>query len=180
MPEDLQNHIISEAKNHPGQVKFISGNLWDLYWPRFCVLSCILCKCGFIILWQEVDVLKTVWISCMGENVGDQENLPSGNIKYNPARGIPGYFFPYRNQPNYKTPFVMVQLIVPVSSRKKHSDIYDITLLMYFVEIWYPLLMCYWRHMLQVIHSSTLSAELGLGTFITTDRTDSAQSILRS
>jgi sodium/potassium-transporting ATPase subunit beta len=66
---------------------------------------------------QELEVLKTVWISCTGENVGDQENLPSGNIKYNPARGIPGYYFPYKNQPNYKTPFVMVQMIVPESSR---------------------------------------------------------------
>jgi len=66
---------------------------------------------------HEVDVLKTVWLSCSGENIGDQENLPSANMVYKPVRGIPGYFFPFMNQDNYKSPFVMVQLLVPESSR---------------------------------------------------------------
>jgi sodium/potassium-transporting ATPase subunit beta len=66
---------------------------------------------------QEVEILKTVWISCGGENVGDQENLPLGNIRYTPARGIHGYYFPYKNQPNYRSPFLMVQLDVPQTSR---------------------------------------------------------------
>jgi len=63
--------------------------------------------------------LRTVWLSCGGENVGDEENLPDGNISYKPVRGIPGFFFPYKNQPNYKSPFVMVQLDVPPTSRKQ-------------------------------------------------------------
>jgi len=66
---------------------------------------------------QEVDVLKTAWLSCTGENVGDQENLPSSNIVIKPQRGFPGYFYPYKNQPNYRTPFLMVQLSVPEASR---------------------------------------------------------------
>jgi len=66
---------------------------------------------------QEVEVLKTVWLSCSGENVGDTENLPDTNIVFKPQQGIPGYFFPYRNQANYKSPFVMVQLNVPETSR---------------------------------------------------------------
>jgi len=66
---------------------------------------------------QAEEVLKTIWLSCLGENVGDQENLPAGNIVYQPQQGIPGFFFPYKNQPNYRTPFVMVQLNVPESSR---------------------------------------------------------------
>ncbi|ODM97857.1 Sodium/potassium-transporting ATPase subunit beta-2 [Orchesella cincta] len=66
---------------------------------------------------KEVEVLRAVWLSCAGENVGDEENLPEGNISYQPLRQIPGYFFPYRNQQNYKSPFVMVQLDVPATSR---------------------------------------------------------------
>lgn len=66
---------------------------------------------------QELDVLKTVWLSCDGENVGDRENLPADKIILKPHQGIPGYFFPFRNQKNYKSPFVMVQLDVPEGSR---------------------------------------------------------------
>jgi len=62
---------------------------------------------------QEEEVLKTVWLSCSGENVGDTENLPNANIIFKPQRGIPGFFYPFKNQPNYRTPFVMVQMKVP-------------------------------------------------------------------
>jgi len=65
---------------------------------------------------DEVNVLRTVWISCGGENVGDQENLPPGYIQYYPTRGIPGYYFPYLNQKNYKSPFVFVHINLPQSS----------------------------------------------------------------
>jgi len=65
---------------------------------------------------HEVDLLKTVWLSCQGENIGDEENLPAGNMIYKPFRGIPGYYFPYMNQKSYRSPFVMVQLKVPPTS----------------------------------------------------------------
>jgi len=65
---------------------------------------------------NEVSVLKSVWLSCAGENVGDEENLPESKITYLPMQGIPGYYFPYKNQPNYRSPYVMVQLDVPPSS----------------------------------------------------------------
>ncbi|CAL8099438.1 unnamed protein product [Orchesella dallaii] len=65
---------------------------------------------------NEIEVLRSVWLSCAGENVGDEENLPESSITYLPFRGIPGYYFPYKNQPNYKSPFVMVQLNVPETS----------------------------------------------------------------
>jgi len=65
---------------------------------------------------NEARILNTVWVSCSGENIGDQENLPVGNINMHPARGIPGYYFPYMNQKNYRSPFIMVHLDIPKSS----------------------------------------------------------------
>jgi sodium/potassium-transporting ATPase subunit beta len=58
--------------------------------------------------------LDTVWISCVGENVGDQENL--GTVNYFPRPGIAGYYFPYSNQPGYQSPFIFVQLQKPKSN----------------------------------------------------------------
>jgi len=66
---------------------------------------------------NEASILNTVWISCNGENVGDQENIPNGHIYYYPKRGIPGYYFPYMNQKHYKSPFIMVHLDIPPTSR---------------------------------------------------------------
>jgi len=66
---------------------------------------------------SATDVLKTVWISCQGENVADKESLPEESISYEPLQGIPGYYFPYLNQKNYRSPFVMVKLDIPVKSR---------------------------------------------------------------
>jgi len=68
---------------------------------------------------KEVNVLNTVWLSCSGENVGDKENLPDGHMSFYPngLRGIPGYYFPYYNQAAYISPFVMVHLDIPDTSR---------------------------------------------------------------
>jgi len=66
---------------------------------------------------NEVNILNTVWISCLGESVGDRENLPEGHITYEPKRGIPGYYFPYHNQKNYKSPFIMVNFEIPKTSK---------------------------------------------------------------
>jgi sodium/potassium-transporting ATPase subunit beta len=75
-------------------------------------------------IWKEVNrssnavnTLKTVWLSCSGESVGDKENLPEGHITYEPERKIPGYYFPYKNQKNYRSPFVMVNFDIPKTSR---------------------------------------------------------------
>ncbi|CAL8074558.1 unnamed protein product [Orchesella dallaii] len=56
--------------------------------------------------------LETVWISCLGENVADMENV--GEILYYPMQGIPSYYFPYMNQKGYQPPFIMVQFTNPV------------------------------------------------------------------
>lgn len=66
---------------------------------------------------NAAEILKTVWFSCQGENVGDQESLPDQAITYEPLQGIRGYYFPYLNQKNYKSPYVMVHLDIPDTSR---------------------------------------------------------------
>jgi len=58
-------------------------------------------------------VLQTVWISCAGENVADEENI--GKVAYYPLPGIAGYFFPYKKQQGYQSPFIFVQFKNPVS-----------------------------------------------------------------
>jgi sodium/potassium-transporting ATPase subunit beta len=65
---------------------------------------------------NEVNILNTVWISCLGESIGDKENLPEGHITYEPKRGIPGYYYPYTNQKNYKSPYIMVNFDIPKTS----------------------------------------------------------------
>jgi sodium/potassium-transporting ATPase subunit beta len=57
-------------------------------------------------------VLRTVWISCDGENVADTENI--GPIQYYPFRGIAGYYFPFQKQQGYQPPFIFVQLKRPM------------------------------------------------------------------
>lgn len=50
--------------------------------------------------------LNTVWVSCEGENPSDKENI--GPIVMFPTRGIPGFYFPYKNQPGYLSPVVAI------------------------------------------------------------------------
>jgi len=51
-------------------------------------------------------------ISCEPENDGDFDNIR--NISFYPPTGIPYYYFPYWNQPNYQPPAIMMQVdIVP-------------------------------------------------------------------
>jgi len=51
-------------------------------------------------------------ISCEPENDADYDNIRS--ITFYPSTGIPSYFFPYWNQPNYQPPAVMAQVdLVP-------------------------------------------------------------------
>ncbi|PSN37802.1 Sodium/potassium-transporting ATPase subunit beta-2 [Blattella germanica] len=52
-------------------------------------------------------LLKTVWISCQGENPADKEFI--GPVDYLPQRGFPGYFFPYNtSKKGYLSPLVAV------------------------------------------------------------------------
>jgi len=55
----------------------------------------------------ELDVAKSVWIYCDGENPADKENI--GQITYFPMPGIPSYYFPFKKQANYVSPYIMVQ-----------------------------------------------------------------------
>lgn len=54
---------------------------------------------------------NTVWVSCEGENSADKENI--GPVHVFPNNGIPGYYFPYLNQPGYISPIVAVWLERP-------------------------------------------------------------------
>ncbi|XP_067143323.1 sodium/potassium-transporting ATPase subunit beta [Centruroides vittatus] len=48
-----------------------------------------------------------VWISCIGENAADKDNI--GDVEYLPEQGISVKFFPFKNQKEYLSPFVFVR-----------------------------------------------------------------------
>lgn len=50
--------------------------------------------------------LKTVWVSCEGENPADIENI--GPISYRPGLGFDGQYFPFLNVDHYLSPLVAV------------------------------------------------------------------------
>ncbi|XP_049802464.1 sodium/potassium-transporting ATPase subunit beta-2-like [Schistocerca nitens] len=52
--------------------------------------------------------LNTIWVSCRGENPADVETI--GPVKYVSGYGLPGYYFPFKNQENYLTPVIAIQL----------------------------------------------------------------------
>lgn len=54
-----------------------------------------------------------IWITCKGEHPLDVENI--GPISYVSKRGLPIYFFPYLNAPDYLSPIVAVKLERPKS-----------------------------------------------------------------
>lgn len=51
-----------------------------------------------------------IGITCEGENDGDRDSIM--NVTFYPPQGVPFYFFPYYNQPNYLPPFVMARFQV--------------------------------------------------------------------
>lgn len=51
-----------------------------------------------------------IGVSCQGESDGDSDNIRS--VMFSPPGGFPAYFYPYLNQPNYKSPLVMAQFDV--------------------------------------------------------------------
>ncbi|KAF7989747.1 hypothetical protein HCN44_008421 [Aphidius gifuensis] len=55
---------------------------------------------------RNPEELKTIWVSCEGENPADVENI--GAIQYKPRSGFPGFYFPYANSPGYLSPLVAV------------------------------------------------------------------------
>ncbi|XP_015793329.1 sodium/potassium-transporting ATPase subunit beta [Tetranychus urticae] len=54
---------------------------------------------------------RYIYITCQGQNPIDKENI--GQIQFFPEPGIRDYYFPFRNQDNYKSPFVFVQFTNP-------------------------------------------------------------------
>lgn len=50
---------------------------------------------------------SSVWIHCEGENPADKENM--GKITYIPERFIAKYYYPFKMQRGYVSPFIMVQ-----------------------------------------------------------------------
>ncbi|XP_069690315.1 sodium/potassium-transporting ATPase subunit beta-2-like [Periplaneta americana] len=50
--------------------------------------------------------LKSLWVSCEGENPADVEFV--GPIQYIPRREFPGYFFPYTDKKGYQSPLIAV------------------------------------------------------------------------
>lgn len=57
-----------------------------------------------------------VWINCRGENPHDRENI--GPINYVSKRGLPAYYFPYTNVPDYLSPIVAVRFERPTRKLK--------------------------------------------------------------
>lgn len=55
--------------------------------------------------------MKTVWVTCEGENSADIENI--GTINYYPNRGFRHEYFPFLNQPGYLSPVVAVHFQNP-------------------------------------------------------------------
>ncbi|XP_067668766.1 probable sodium/potassium-transporting ATPase subunit beta-3 [Haliotis asinina] len=49
-----------------------------------------------------------VWVTCEGENPGDNENL--GEIEYLPQQGFDLKYYPYKNQKGYLSPLVFLHL----------------------------------------------------------------------
>lgn len=55
---------------------------------------------------------KQVWVSCIGQNSADREAIKK--ITYFPSDGaFPGFYYPYMNQDNYKSPLIAVKLEIP-------------------------------------------------------------------
>lgn len=55
--------------------------------------------------------LKTVWVSCEGENPADVENM--GPVNYYPTLGFTGQYFPFTNKEGYLAPLVAVHFESP-------------------------------------------------------------------
>lgn len=55
--------------------------------------------------------LDKVWVSCVGENPVDVEQL--GPIAYYPQQGFPGYYFPFNNTEGYLSPLVAIEFQRP-------------------------------------------------------------------
>lgn len=57
---------------------------------------------------QHSTKVRQVWVSCVGQEKADQENM--GKIHYIPWHGFPNFFYPSRtNTPGYSKPLVAVQ-----------------------------------------------------------------------
>jgi sodium/potassium-transporting ATPase subunit beta len=93
MPQDLQNHIENLGRSKPQEVGFFQA----IQYPK--ITKTFLLQ------------LKTIWVSCHGENPADVDNI--GRISYYPRRGFPGYFFPYQNQEGYLSPLVALHFERP-------------------------------------------------------------------
>lgn len=78
---------------------------------------CIILKMNRIYGWLPKDPSKDVRVRCYGENEADAETL--GTIQYYPGsedeKGtygiIPGYYFPFLNQPDYLSPLVFAHFV---------------------------------------------------------------------
>lgn len=67
---------------------------------------------------------KQIWITCNGVNPADNEAI--GPISYYPSFGIPSYYFPFTNQPDYLSPLLAVQFQRP--ARKGPTRTYKLSL----------------------------------------------------
>jgi len=59
----------------------------------------------------EDNLNDRVWIECHGMDPADKENL--GPVTYYPEMGVPTAWFPYRNQPDYLSPLMFIELGAP-------------------------------------------------------------------
>ncbi|EDS28369.1 sodium/potassium-dependent ATPase beta-2 subunit [Culex quinquefasciatus] len=63
---------------------------------------------------------KQIWITCNGVNPADNEAI--GPISYYPSFGIPSYYFPFTNQPDYLSPLLAVQFQRPALQRSIYVE----------------------------------------------------------
>lgn len=76
--------------------------------------------CGIMLLlllfwfWSfQVTVVVVVFSLSLSQNPADRENI--GPIEYIPKQGFPAYYFPYKNNERYLSPFVFVRFTSPVT-----------------------------------------------------------------
>jgi len=98
IPHQLKEHIIAlfgnEATTHEQRkVMLYKIEIFDLS-----------LKCDIVYGFKWA--MRGVWVHCAGMNAADREHI--GHLEYYPSRSIPGYYFPYRRQEAYQSPFVMV------------------------------------------------------------------------
>lgn len=77
---------------------------------------------------EKYGIANSVWIYCGGEHPADSENL--GAVTYYPEPYIRNYYFPFKSQKLYASPFIFVHFERPVRKSKSKSLIIPLSLVL--------------------------------------------------